>query len=47
MVTPNVNAQGEQDTTVIHIDTIWRLAHLIPVYVRVCRTEADRGAGAE
>jgi hypothetical protein len=32
VVRPDANEDGLRDTTVIHIDTIFRLAHLIPVY---------------
>ncbi|KAG2016559.1 hypothetical protein CC2G_009715 [Coprinopsis cinerea AmutBmut pab1-1] len=36
IVEPDVNRRGDRDTTVVHIDTIWRLAHLIPVYSHSC-----------
>lgn len=32
VVRPDADEEGLRDTTVIHIDTIFRLAHLIPVY---------------
>lgn len=32
VVSPDVDKDGLQDTTVIHIDSIFHLAHLIPIY---------------